>query len=91
MSKHTPPNIYTILTENKNKKDVEKILDNWFAGYNIQEINGRFNGKNEASLKIEIIGQDEGAVEIVCKEIKELNKQEQVWYLKQARQDVIIV
>jgi len=91
MAKDTQPNIYTILTENKNIRGVQRILDKWFSGYNIDFRQGRFNGKNEKSLAIEIIGQDEGAVKLACKEIKKLNKQEQVWYKKEVRQEILIV
>lgn len=90
MSKYTQPFIYTILTENKNIKEVQGILDKWFGGYNISLTDSRYDKKNEQGLRIEIIGGDVGKVELVCKEIKELNKQDQVWY-KREKTPVFVV
>ncbi|MFW6172783.1 MAG: hypothetical protein ACOC5T_03475 [Elusimicrobiota bacterium] len=91
MRNETLPNIYTILTEDKNIDKVQKVLDKWFNGYNISKVSGRYQGKNEKALNIEIIGQDEGAVKLACNEIKKINEQDQVWYKKQVRQQVFIV
>lgn len=73
---------YTIHTEYKNIKKVKQILDSLcgFVGYTLTKCEGRWKGKSEKSLKIEIIHKDnlEVLIRSIVGAVKKLNNQEAV-------------
>lgn len=69
---------YTIYTEDKNRKDIEAILDMYFDGYTISAAEGTYKGQKEHSLVIDIIYPISTAPFQAAEDIKRLNKQELV-------------
>ncbi len=82
--------LYQVYTEDKNYKDVEKIVAKEFSGFSIILADGFYKGVEEAAFIIEIIGDlatqasvDDLRYELervrrVAKLIKEKNRQESV-------------
>ena len=71
--------LYRILTENKNRKYIAKIVSDEFEGFTIYKSQGFWRGVSERSLTIEIYAKTVGIedrVKSVCRLIKEYNKQE---------------
>jgi len=70
---------YIVYTENKNIELVKTILNQNLESYSIQEQTWVWKGKEEKSLRIEIIGryQDEN-IQYIAGLIKTLNSQENV-------------
>lgn len=73
---------YTIHTENKNLKGIERILQTHLvnAGYTIKEVLGSWKGKKEKALEIVIIHDTplNVVLKAVAARIRDLNKQEVV-------------
>jgi len=78
---------YTIYTEDKNRKDIEKIFDNslFIKGYTLIETIGKWKGITEKALKIEILLQKNyhHQIKSICQKIKRQNKQEAVLFTAQ--------
>lgn len=70
--------VYRIYTEDVNRNGVEAILDGAFKGYTIIRGEGRWRGKKENSIVIEIDGATRNRVLAVVKKIKATNNQEAV-------------
>ena len=71
--------LYRILTENKNFKEVTGKANGLFPdGFTVLQANGYWHGEREHSLVIEILTQDEKAVEKLAFWIKKHNKQQTV-------------
>ena len=76
--------LYRICTEDKNRRAVTDILDQQFDGYTLYTVEGRWKGKAEDALVIEIdnidISDEHMAIKIhtVVKAIKKANNQEAV-------------
>ncbi len=72
--------LYRIYTENVNRQDVEKIVDVAFTGSTTFVACGRWQGKAENSLVVEIIGTeaDERMVVATANAIKHANSQQAV-------------
>jgi len=77
--------VYRIYTENKNKEEVADIVGQMFDGFTMYEGTGYWNGKQEASLIIEIVIDNESSrivnrteIDIVASEIKVHNNQQAV-------------
>lgn len=71
--------LYRIQTENSYlfKRNVVKLADEYFsAGYTIFEGVGHWQGEKEPSLTIEILTDNEAAVEVLAGKIKVYNHQE---------------
>lgn len=73
---------YTIHTENKNLKSIKNLLDMLCVGlgYTLVPCEGRWKGKREKSLKIEIISQNElhELIPRIAIGIRDLNNQDAV-------------
>lgn len=85
--------IYRILTENINKDEVLKIVNEKFNGYTVYEGVGVWQGKREGNLTIEIDTLGEvGNLQVyhVAYAIKDLNKQECVLVQKIASDSKLI-
>lgn len=74
---------YEIMTENKNLNMIVKIVSGYFSGFSIVKQLGYWDGKQEQSLNIVIIGnqKDRHAVDAIARDIKTINKQDCVMIL----------
>jgi outer membrane murein-binding lipoprotein Lpp len=74
--------MFRIVTENKNREAVEKLLKERFSGFTMYEVRGHFKGAerwyDESSLVIEVVGAGRANVESAACAIRELNGQEAV-------------
>ncbi len=73
--------LYRIYTENINRAKIEKIVSEHYDGFTIVEGTGFWKSQKEASLIIEIIGDDESdldSVKIIAEQIKKTNDQDSV-------------
>ena len=72
--------LYRICTEDKNRRQLTDLIDHHFDGYTLYTVEGRWKGKAEDALVIEIAGDlaDRAPVHILAHEIKALNAQEAV-------------
>ena len=71
--------LYRIFTENKNHRQVEKIINKYFSGFSILKSNGFWRLQREKSLIIEIVTSDtDKLINDLAGEIKKLNKQEAI-------------
>lgn len=72
--------LYRICTEDKNRRQLTDLIDQHFDGYTLYTVEGRWKGKPEDALIVEIAGDlaDRGPVHILAHEIKGLNEQESV-------------
>lgn len=50
---------YRVFTENKHKGDILAIFDRYFDGYTVFEVAGRWKGRLESSLVVEILIVDD--------------------------------
>ena len=75
---------YTIYTQDKNIKQIERLLNNTLVikGYTIIKTKGNWEGITEQALKIEILLPKHYNYQIksLCHKIKRLNKQEAVLF-----------
>lgn len=74
--------LYRIVTEDKNRRHLTDCIDRHFSGYRLYTTEGRWKGKREAALVIEIAeldGEDfHERVYVLARNIKALNGQEAV-------------
>lgn len=74
--------VYRLYTENKNRDWIEGLADRHLTSYTLYVASGRFEGKSEPSIIIEVIS-DSDAMPVVMKalaaRIKYLNEQQEVW------------
>ena len=73
--------LYRILTENKKREWIEKLVSEKFNAYTIYETIGHWNGKAESTLIIEIDSLDDVAdiqVRRLATDIKFTNGQEAI-------------
>ena len=72
--------LYRILTENLNRKGIERIVSKSFKAFSLIKSQGFWEGTKENSLIIEISGSKKIAdmVKKSALEIKEVNKQDAV-------------
>jgi hypothetical protein len=73
--------LYRICTENINRDKIELLLKSYVDGFTIIEGTGYWQGQREASLIVEIAGEQSylhTVVRQVAKGIKLMNKQEAV-------------
>ena len=70
--------LYRICTENKNREQVEQAVGILFDGFTVYETTGYWQRKQEASLVIEILAEDEdrSKVKSIATTIRDFNKQE---------------
>ena len=71
--------LYRIFTEDKNKKQLEKIISKHFEGFTLYKTTGFWRLQKEKSLVIEIIEDiPVDRINNLAKDIKKANKQEAV-------------
>ena len=73
--------MYRILTEDKNRESIFRILDAEVDGYTVTPSIGCWKGQREASLAIDLIDVPRLTVESIAAEIKAVNAQESVLIL----------
>ena len=73
--------MYRILTEDKNREGIFKILDSHVDGYTVTPAIGSWRGAREASLAIDLVDVDGFIVDDIAAKIKAENKQESVLVL----------
>ena len=73
--------MYRILTEDKNRESIFRILDSHVDGYTVTPVMGSWRGQREASLAIDLVGTSKLTVETIAAEIKARNEQESVLIL----------
>ena len=73
--------MYRILTEDKNRESIFRILDSQVEGYTVTPSIGCWKGQREASLAIDLVGTSKLTVETIAAEIKARNEQESVLIL----------
>ena len=73
--------MYRILTEDKNRESIFRILDSHVDGYTVSPVMGAWRGQREASLAIDLVGASKLTVEAIAAEIKARNEQESVLIL----------
>lgn len=69
---------HRIMTEDINRENILAIADKHFDCYTWTAHNGRYKGKHEASLTIEVIGGSYADALRVAEEIKVANHQDSV-------------
>ena len=76
--------LYRILTEDKNRQDIEKLVGIVFDGFPIYSVTRYWKGQRKASLVIEIYAPDLDAelVRFTAEAIKLANGQESVLMLE---------
>lgn len=70
--------VHRIQTEDVNRDDVLALLDQAFEAYTVNLSLGRWRGKSEPSLTIEVTGTTYEAVSKVAEDIRAMNSQEAV-------------
>lgn len=78
-----------IYTEDTNRQGIIDILDASFDGYTIIPSIGRWRGRSEASLVIEVSGVPFARVQSAALRIKEMNHQEAVM-LSDGREESLV-
>jgi len=77
--------MYRILTEDKNRESIFRILDSHVDGYTdgyiVTPAIGSWRGQREASLAIDLVGVPGFTVDDIVNEIKAGNEQESVLVL----------
>jgi hypothetical protein len=74
----TPLKVHRIQTEDVNRDGVLSLLDQAFEAYTVNLSLGRWKGKSEPSLTIEVTGGTYEAVRKVAEDIRSMNSQEAV-------------
>lgn len=71
--------LYRICTEDKNRRQLTDLIDQHFDGYTLYTVEGRWKGKPEDALVIELASHGAfSRVKVLAEAIKELNQQESV-------------
>lgn len=70
--------MFRLYTEDVNRPGILRILDADFSGYTIIPTLGRWQGKDEASLCVEVDGATQAQMVHAAEEIKAENHQESV-------------
>lgn len=72
--------MYRIYTENKNRSQIEQLVNNHFSGFTVYAAIGYWEEEKEKSLIIEVLGNEEDYNEIktVCANIRDYNLQQSV-------------
>ena len=71
--------LYRICTEDTNRRQLTDLIDQHFDGYTLYTVEGRWKGKAEDALIIEIASHGTfSRVKVLAEAIKELNQQEPV-------------
>ncbi len=71
--------LYRIFTQNKNLKQIERIVNKYFQGFTLVKTTGFWRLQKENSLIIEIVTDDtDKLINDLASEIKTANKQEAV-------------
>jgi hypothetical protein len=70
--------MHRIYTEDTNRTGIMRTLDEVLDAYTLIPSVGRYKGKNESSLIVEIIGQSDELVAILAERIRALNAQDSV-------------
>jgi len=86
------PKLYRLYTECKNEKVVLEIADTFFAGYTVYHAKGKWEGKEEASLILELVGNEKDGeqMEELARLIGKLNQQECVIITEQEIKTIFI-
>jgi hypothetical protein len=74
--------IYRLYTENKNKRDIVRLVAKRFESFTVQPTLGYYQGKSERSIMIEIVGAPERGMKEVARMIAAMNGQKSVLVLK---------
>ena len=74
--------MYRILTEDKNRERIYRILNSYVTGFTVTEAIGSYKGMIEKSLAIDIAGYPGAVVERIAEAIKQWNQQESVLVLE---------
>jgi hypothetical protein len=74
--------IYRLYTENKNKRDILRLVAKRFESFTVQPTLGYYRGKPERSIVIEIVGAAERDIKAVARMIGAMNGQKSVLVLK---------
>ena len=82
--------MYRILTEDKNRESIFRILDSHVDGYTVAAVMGAWRGQREASLAIDLVGASKLTVEAIAAEIKARNEQESVLILSLTAQPTYV-
>ena len=83
--------LYRIFTENKNHKALEKLVGEYFDGFTLIKSQGFWRLQKENSLIIEVITEDtQSKLEMLCRDIKLLNRQESV-ILQKIQNEMIFI
>lgn len=86
--------LYRILTEDKNRSDVEKIVGAYFPGFTLLHGAGYYKGAGEDALVIEIEAhgnhQTEYSIAQLATRIKYANKQQQI-IVQRIETDVTVI
>ena len=82
--------MYRILTEDKNRESIFRILDSHVDGYTVTPSIGAWRGVRESSLSIYLIGIPKSVAESIADEIKAVNAQESVLILDLTAQSIFV-
>lgn len=74
--------MYRICTEDKNREQVQAILDEFVDGYALFPGVGSWKGQRELSLTIDLVDTSRDTAHAIARQIKELNAQEAVLVLE---------
>jgi hypothetical protein len=83
--------LYRIFTEDKNHKQLERLIANYFKGFTLVKGEGFWRLQKENSLIVEIVTEDpEAKISKLAQDIKLLNKQEAVLVQKIANKQWLV-
>ncbi len=74
--------IFRIYTEEKNKRDILRLVEKAFDNFTLQPTLGYYKGEPEKSIVIEIVGAREPAVKEMALKIRKMNGQKSVLIIK---------
>lgn len=75
---------YRLYTENTNIHTIRELVDGYLEGYTIYFTEGRWRGKREDSLVIEVLSPVplDATLENLAEAIKKASKQAEVWIVE---------
>jgi predicted Zn-dependent protease len=82
--------MYRILTEDKNRESIFRILDSHVDGYTVTPAIGSWRGQREASLAIDLVNVEGFIVDDIASAIKATNEQESVLVLHFTAQSIFV-